>query len=74
MTRKLIIEKTMAALQKLPDHKAQEVADFADFIMKKYDENTIQKGIEKIISDSEAFQFLNEEESLYNIEDVKERL
>jgi len=74
MKRELIIEKTMQALQQLPEDKAIEVADFADFILKKYEEQLMQKGIEKLVSDSDAFNFLNEEESLYSVADIKESL
>ncbi len=35
MTRELIIEKTMQALQKLPHEKAEEIADFAEYNFKK---------------------------------------
>ena len=74
MTRELIIEKTLQTLHKLPQDKAMEVADFADFILKKYEEQSMQKGIEMIVSESEAFNFLNEDENLYSIADIKEKL
>ncbi len=38
MTHELIIEKTLQTLHKLPEDKAMEVADFADFILKRYEE------------------------------------
>ncbi len=33
-----IIERTMQASKVLPDDKAAEVADFAEFMMKKYED------------------------------------
>lgn len=74
MTRELIIEKTLQTLHKLPEDKAIEVADFADFILKKYEEQSLQEGIETLVSDSNAFNFLNEDENLYSIADIKEKM
>jgi len=57
----------------LPDEKAEEIADFADYIMKKYEEDILTDGIQKIIKQSKVFGFLNNEEDLYSIKDVKEK-
>jgi hypothetical protein len=73
MTKETIIEKTVKTLNVLPLDKAEEVADFADFILKKHEEYILQKGIYKITEDSEAFHFLNEEEIIYSLKDIKEK-
>jgi hypothetical protein len=73
MTREIIIQKTIQALKALPTEKAQEVSDFADFILKKYEELTLQQGIQTLQSNSETFQFLNEDEELYSTSDIKEK-
>jgi len=73
MSKNEIIEKTVSAISKLPDDKAEEIADFADFVLKKFDETNLQKGIENIMSNSKAFEFLNEDEDLYSLDDLKER-
>ena len=73
MTKEAIIEKTLQTLNVLPAEKAEEVADFADFILKKHEEDSLQKGIYKITEDSEAFNFLNEDEVLYSVKDIKEK-
>jgi hypothetical protein len=73
MTREAIIQKTVKTLNKLPAEKAGEVADFADSVLKGYEESLLQKGIEKLVVQSEAFQFLNDDEDLYSEEDIKER-
>ena len=57
----------------LPEDKGVEVADFADFILHKIEENDLQKGIEYISSSLGSFDFLNDEEELYTIEDIKEK-
>lgn len=73
MTKEALINKTVDTLSKLPQEKIEEINDFADFILKKYDEETLLKGIEKLSSESKAFDFLNQEEDLYTMNDLKER-
>ena len=73
MTREAIIQKTVKTLNKLPAEKAVEVADFADYILKKHEEYTLQDGIEKLVEQSKAFEFLSSEEDLYTAEDIKEK-
>ena len=45
MSRAEIIEKTIIALNSLPENKGEEVVNFADFLVKKNDEQQLQKGI-----------------------------
>lgn len=73
MPGETLINRTLATLSKLPLDKVKEVSDFADYILKKYDEEILQKGIEKLISESKAFNFLKHEEDLYTVEDLKEK-
>ncbi|NCO55547.1 MAG: hypothetical protein COS14_08815 [Bacteroidetes bacterium CG02_land_8_20_14_3_00_31_25] len=73
MTRETLIQRTLTVLAKLPQDKASEIADFADYILKKYDDSILQKGIETLISDSKTFDFLKNEEDLYSLADLKER-
>jgi len=73
MTREIIIQRTLAVLQKLPKEKANEIADFADYIMKKYEEDILQNGIQKLVSESKTFEYLQNEETLYKLSDVKEK-
>ncbi|MCX6351838.1 MAG: hypothetical protein NTX03_08240 [Bacteroidetes bacterium] len=73
MTRENIIKRTLTALSKLPKDKATEIADFADYILKKYDDQILQKGMEKLVTDSKTFEFLKTEEDLYSLSDLKKR-
>jgi hypothetical protein len=73
MSKEAIIEKTLKTLNVLPDEKAEEVADFADYIMKKYEDQLLLDGIQKLTVESKAFEFLNDEEDLYSIKDIKEK-
>jgi hypothetical protein len=73
MSREEIIQKTLHTLKVLPDDKLKEVLDFADFVLKKYEEVILQQGIQKLQENSETFSFLNEEENLYSLKDIKEK-
>ncbi|HEY8927660.1 MAG TPA: hypothetical protein VIM55_00615 [Mucilaginibacter sp.] len=73
MTREAIIQKTVKTLNKLPVEKAGEVADFADAVLKGYEEHLLQKGVEKLVVQSQVFQFLNDDEDLYSEKDIKEK-
>ncbi len=72
MTRQAIIEKTIRAINQLPEDKAAEISTFAEFVMKQYEEQQLTQGIGKMAAESAAFQFLNDEEDLYTESDVKE--
>ena len=72
MTRQAIIERTLKAINQLPEEKAEEISDFAEFMMKQYEEQQLSKGIQRLTANSQAFDFLNDEEDLYTEEDLKE--
>lgn len=71
MTKQIMIEQTLKIFDQLPDEKVEEISNFADFILKKYEDSLLLKNIQNIASDSEAFKFLNEEEDIYTLADVK---
>ena len=72
MTKQLIIEKTVKAINLLPEDKAEEISDFAEFIIKRYEEHQLTEGIQQLITNSQTFDFLKEEEDLYSEADLKE--
>lgn len=71
MTKQIIIERTLKAINQLPEDKAEEISDFADFVFKKYEEQELSKGIQKLVSESQSFDFLQTEEELYSVSDLK---
>jgi hypothetical protein len=73
MTRQAIIERTIKAINQLPEDKAEEISDFAEFMMKQYEEQQLTKGIQQMTASSRAFDFLNDEEDLYTEKDLKEK-
>ena len=72
MTRQAIIEKTVKAINQLPADKAEEISDFAEFVIKRYDEYLLNRGMQQLTSQSQAFDFLDEDEELYSRADLKE--
>jgi hypothetical protein len=72
MTRQIIIERTLKAINQLPEDKAEEISDFADFVFKRYEAHELTNGIQKLASQSQAFYFLNNEDDIYSIADLKE--
>ena len=72
MTRRLIIERTVNAINQLPEDKAVEISDFAEFIIKRFEEQRLTEGIQNLTSASQSFNFLAEEEEIYSLSDLKE--
>jgi len=71
MTKQLIIERTIKIINQLPDSKAEEISDFADFVIKRYEEQILNDDISQALSESKAFDFLRYENDLYSVEDLK---
>ena len=72
MTKQTIIERTIHAINQLPLNKAEEIVDFVDFIIKRYEEQLLTQGIQQLASEGQTFDFLNQEEDLYTVNDLKE--
>lgn len=73
MDRNDLIENTMLKIRQLPDFKIKEINDFADFLLQKIEDQILQEGIQELASRSKVFSYLNEEEDLYSVNDLKER-
>ena len=72
MQRTTLINNTVNNLSKLPDDKVKEVSDYADYILKKYEEEVLQEGMSQLVSNSKAYKFLEEDEDLYTVSDLIE--
>jgi hypothetical protein len=73
MTKQTLLSKTIEQLQQLPERQLKEVADFTEFLLSKKENYLLNKGIQMLIAESKAFEFLREEEELYSVEDLKEK-
>src|SRR5690606_4119629 len=68
MTREKIIEKTMGVINRLPADKVAEIGNFADFILNKFEEEQLKKGIHSLAHQTTSFDFLSLDEDLYSEE------
>ena len=73
MKKQKLISRAIETLEKLPEGGIHQVGDFADFVLRKYEEQLLQKGIETLVSESASFAFLNDEEDVYDERDLKGR-
>jgi len=73
MNRETLINKTRIKIALLPDWRLKEVSDYIDFLLKTNDDKMITEGIMKITSESESFDFLTDEEDIYNETDLIEK-
>ncbi len=72
MTKQAIIERTVKAINQLPEDKAEDISAFADFVIKQYEDHKLIEAIQQVTAKSDAFQFLETEEDLYKLSDLKE--
>lgn len=73
MNRQNLINSTIKKIRQLPDKKIMEIKDYVDFLLSRVDDRIISEGIHEYVSDSKSFDFLNDEEDLYSVDDLKER-
>ncbi len=72
MTKEAIIKKTVSVIRLLPEEMAIEIYNFADFLAKNYEDKLINNNIKKLVNNSTTFSFLNEDDGIYSIADLKE--
>jgi len=70
MDRDALIKNVERKIKLLPDIKINGFHDFADFLLSKIDDKVITEGIQKLTSNSKAFDFLKDEENLYSVNDL----
>lgn len=67
------IGRIVRILQQLTSDKVEAVSDFADFMLRKQEEQMTTESINQLVMESDSFYFLKEEEELYSLADIKER-
>jgi len=72
MLRQELIKKTVNYLEVLPDDKIVEIKDFVEFLYQRHEEGILREGIKELSSRSGSFKFLEDEEDLYTLDDIKE--
>ncbi len=71
MHKEELINKTVSYLKKMSAEKIEEVLHYAEFIFSKYEEHILQKGIEKLASESSSIKYLETEENIYTVNDFR---
>jgi lipoprotein NlpI len=72
MSKEQILKETMGKLQKLDKNNLKEASDFVDFLLTKVSNRELTKEIQKQAEEGKTFAFLNDEEELYTVHDLKE--
>ena len=70
--RHQLAQQTQDVLMRLPTEKVQEVKTFAEFLLNRYEETLLQKGIQQLAAQSASFDFLHDEPDLYTTDDLRE--
>ena len=73
MNRDILINRTISNISLLPDLRLKEISDYVDFLLKTYDEKKMTEGIMKLTSKSKSFEFLHNEEEIYDESDLIEK-
>ncbi len=73
MNKKVLLDATIKKMKQLPEDKIREVSDFVEFLLQRREEHVLTEGIKQISSESKSFKFLQEEEDIYTVNDLKER-
>ena len=72
MSREELIKITMENINQLSDKRIQEVADYVSVLKSKLDDKIIDSGSKTLVSTTKDYDFINDEEELYQIDDLKE--
>ena len=70
MTKEAIIKKTIQVINRLPEDKAAEIFDFAAFVLNRFEEQQLKKGIQALHNETKSFDFLYLDEDLYSEADL----
>ena len=73
MVQEAVINEIVIKLKKLAKNQdAIEISLLIDKILQKQEDALLTKGIQILVSQSKAFDFLNEDEEIYSLTDLKE--
>lgn len=73
MNKKDLLDSTIRKIQELPEDKIREVADFVEFLLLRREEHVLNEGIKQLASSSKVYGFLQEDEDIYTVNDLKEK-
>jgi hypothetical protein len=71
MKKEIILQKTISKLTQLSGAELKEAHDFIDFLTFRLEERDLAATIQKQAQEGQTFQFLEDEEELYNEQDLQ---
>jgi len=71
MERQQVIDKTIEYLKVLPEKKVEEALDYIEYLYNKNEDTVLTQGIIRLASESKSFDFLELEEDIYTLDDIK---
>jgi hypothetical protein len=71
MERQQVIDKTIEYLRVLPENKVEEALDYIEYLYNKNEDTVLTQGIIRLASESKSFDFLEFEEDIYTLDDIK---
>lgn len=71
MERQQVIDKTIEYLKVLPENKVEEALDYIEYLYNKNEDTVLTQGIIRLASESKSFDFLELEEDIYTLDDIK---
>ncbi len=60
-------------MKQLPEDKIREVKDFVEFLLQRREEYMLNEGIKKMTAQSKSYNFLEEDDDIYSMNDLKEK-
>ena len=73
MNKKDLLDSTIKKMEQLSEDKIREVNDFVEFLLQRREEYVINEGVKQMTSESKSFEFLQEEDDIYTVNDLKEK-
>lgn len=72
MSREELIKLTIENINQLSDESVKEVADYVRDLASKINDKGIENCIKTLVSTTKDYDFINDEEELYQVDDLKE--
>ena len=73
MNREALLNQTINNISLLPDWRLKELSNYVDFLLKTYNDKKDTSKIMKLLSESKSFDFLKEEDDIYDESDLIEK-
>lgn len=73
MQKDKLIQSMISNIHKLPENKISEVNDYIEFLLSKIDQQILSEEVQKTVSASKSYDFLENEPDLYSLSDIKSK-